>query len=130
MMKRRAFIVCLVVCLVSTAPPVGGRATAGEADVVKVAVRASDDGVYRFDVSVRHVDKGWKHYADAFEIVAPDGTELGTRVLLHPHETEQPFTRSLGGVRIPAGITVVEVRARDKVHGLGGKTMQVMLPGR
>jgi hypothetical protein len=50
--------------------------------------------------------------------------------LLHPHETEQPFTRSLGGVRVPAGIKAVDVRARDKVHGLGGKTMRVKLPGR
>lgn len=108
----------------------GNWALAGEADVVKVAVRASGDGVYRFDVTVRHGDEGWKHYADAFEIVAPDGKVLGTRILLHPHETEQPFTRSLGGVRIPAGIKTVEVRARDKVHGLGGKTMRVALPGR
>jgi hypothetical protein len=108
----------------------GKPATAGEANVEKVAVRASSDGSYRFDVTVRHGDEGWQHYADAFEIVTPDGKVLGTRILYHPHETEQPFTRSLSRVRIPAGIPAVDVRARDKKHGLGGKTMRVALPGR
>jgi len=103
---------------------------AGEADVVNVAVRASPDGTFRFDVTVRHADEGWTHYADAFEILDPAGGVLGTRVLLHPHDTEQPFTRSLDGVRIPAGIRSVVVRAHDKVHGLGGKPQRVMLPGR
>ena len=84
---------------------------AGEADVVDVAVRSSPDGAFHFDVTVRHADAGWKHYADAFEIVGPKGSVLGTRVLLHPHETEQPFTRSLGGVRVPVGIGAVDVRA-------------------
>ena len=103
---------------------------AGEADVLNVAVRSTSDGKFHFSVTVRHGDIGWKHYADAFEIVDPKGKVLGTRVLLHPHETEQPFTRSLGGVRVPAGIEAVDVRARDKVHGLGGETMRVKLPGR
>ncbi len=103
---------------------------AGEADVVDVAVQSSSDGVFHFDVTVRHADEGWKHYADAFEIVGPGGSVLGTRVLLHPHETEQPFTRSLGGVRVPVGVRAVDVRARDKLHGLGGKILHVMLPGR
>ena len=102
----------------------------GEANVVGVAVRSSSEGAFHFDVTVRHADKGWKHYADAFEIAGPDGKVLGTRVLLHPHETEQPFTRSLRSVQIPPGIKSVDVRAHDKVHGLGGKTMTVDLPGR
>ena len=103
---------------------------AGEADVLSVAVQSTSDGKFHFSVTVRHADVGWKHYADAFEIVGPTDKVLGTRVLLHPHETEQPFTRSLGGVRVPAGIKAVNVRARDKVHGLGGKIMRVKLPGR
>lgn len=105
-------------------------AWAGEADVVDVRVQIQADGNYRFDATVRHADEGWDHYADAFEIVAPNGGVLGTRVLAHPHVNEQPFTRSLGGVKIPPGIATVEVRARDKVHSLGGKTYQVTLPGR
>jgi len=108
----------------------GAPAWAGEADVVDVRVQMQADGSYRFDATVRHADEGWDHYADAFEIVGPDDEVLGTRVLAHPHVNEQPFTRSLGGVKIPPGIARVKVRARDKVHGLGGKTYEVMLPGR
>lgn len=102
--------------------------TAGEADVVGVEVSAEGDGSYRFDVTVAHGDEGWDHYADAFDVVAPDGTVLGTRVLAHPHENEQPFTRSLGGVTIPDGLTEVILRAKDSVHDYGGAEMTVALP--
>lgn len=61
-------------------------------------------------------------------MVAPDGTVLGTRVLLHPHEDEQPFTRSLSGVSVPAGIDRVTLQAHDLVHGYGGAETQVTLP--
>jgi hypothetical protein len=101
---------------------------AGEADVVDVKVRRNASGAYDFDVTVKSVDKGWEHYADAFEILAPDGSLLGRRVLLHPHEDEQPFTRELYGVKVPAGVTHVTVRARHKPKGYDGKTMSVPLP--
>ena len=84
--------------------------------------------MYDFDVTVRSVDKGWEYYADAFEVRAPDGKLLGQRILLHPHETEQPFTRDLYGVRIPAGIERVTVRARHKPKGFDGKGLEVSLP--
>jgi hypothetical protein len=103
-------------------------ALAGEADVVDVKVRRNSGGTYDFDVTVKSVDKGWNHYADAFEVLAPDGRVLGRRVLFHPHETEQPFTRDLYGVTIPAGVTRVTVRARHKPEGYGGETMSVPLP--
>lgn len=103
-------------------------AAAGEANVVAAKAERTSDGAWRFDVTVRHDDIGWEHYADRFEVVAPDGTVLGTRVLLHPHETEQPFTRSLDGVAIPEGVDTVEIRAHDKVHGLGGSAVTVELP--
>ena len=105
-------------------------AVAGEADIVKVAVTESAPGSFRFDVSVRHDDKGWDHYANAWQIVGPGGSVLGERVLLHPHDTEQPFTRSLSGVAISAEIKTVIIRARDSVHDFGGKEMRVDLPGR
>ena len=105
-------------------------AAAGEADVVKVAVSQTAPGSFRFDVSVRHGDEGWDHYANAWQVVGPDGSVLGERVLLHPHDTEQPFTRSLAGVAIPEEVTTVIIRARDSVHDFGGKEMTVDLPGR
>lgn len=105
-----------------------GGALAGQADVVAVEVSRAADGTWRFDVTVRHADEGWDHYADAWEVVAPDGTVLGTRTLLHPHVEEQPFTRSLSGVVIPEGLAEVIVRARDSVHGHGGRELRVALP--
>jgi len=101
---------------------------AGEADVIEVKVRKSAPGVYDFDVTVKSVDKGWNYYADAFEVLAPGGALLGRRELAHPHESEQPFTRELYGVRIPAGIGEVIVRARHKPKGYDGKTLSVALP--
>jgi hypothetical protein len=103
-------------------------ALAGEADVIDVRVRAGGDGTYRFDVTVRSNDTGWDYYADAFEILAPDDTLLGRRILHHPHENEQPFTRSLGNVEIPPEIGEVTVRARHNPAGYDGETLTVTLP--
>lgn len=101
---------------------------AGEADVVDVKVRRSAPSVYDFDVTVKSVDKGWSYYADAFEVLTPEGRLLGRRELLHPHETEQPFTRELHGVRIPPDIREVVVRARHKPRGYDGATKTIALP--
>lgn len=103
-------------------------ALAGEADVVGVEAKADSGGTWRFDVAVAHGDTGWDHYADKWDVIAPDGKVLGTRVLLHPHEAEQPFTRSLGGIFIPPDVTAVTVRAHDSVHEYGGREMTVPLP--
>ena len=40
-------------------------AFAGEAEVIAVEAWKDGDGRYSFGVTVRHADKGWKHYADA-----------------------------------------------------------------
>lgn len=104
---------------------------AGEADIVDADVRATGDGTYSFQVTVRHEDEGWDHYADQWQVLAPDdGTELGTRTLHHPHVDEQPFTRSLSGVEVPERIDSVRIRARDSVHGRGGAEVELSLPDR
>lgn len=108
----------------------GGAALAGEVDVVGARVAREAAGTFRFDVTLRHADTGWDHYADNWEVLTLDGKLLARRVLLHPHEDEQPFTRSLGGVEIPAGIARVLIRGHDKVHGYGGKELVMELPGR
>ncbi|CAB1074402.1 hypothetical protein D1AOALGA4SA_2221 [Olavius algarvensis Delta 1 endosymbiont] len=105
-------------------------ARAGEADVEGVNISATGQNMFRFAVTVRHADEGWEHYADKWDVVAPDGTVLGTRTLYHPHVDEQPFTRSLSGVRIPDTIKEVTVRAHDSVHKYGGKEVTVAVPGR
>lgn len=113
----------LCLCLLLAA----GAASAGEADVIAANAYPEGPGKWRFEVTVRHDDEGWDHYANKWEVVAPDGTLLGTRELAHPHENEQPFTRSLGGVAVPDGVTQVIVRAYDSVHGPGGQEVTVEL---
>ncbi|MGC1442197.1 MAG: hypothetical protein WA888_16445 [Burkholderiaceae bacterium] len=108
---------------------VAGIAQAGEADVLK-AVVSSAGKQFRFDVTVRSNDKGWDYYCDRFEILSPDGQLLGTRILHHPHESEQPFTRSSDAIEIDAGIDRVVVRARMKPSGASGETVTVKVPGR
>ena len=108
-MRRTLLIAALLV-----APP-----ALADDPVVVGAAAIETGGTWRFDVTVRHADTGWDHYADGWKVEAPDGTELGYRKLLHPHETEQPFTRSLTGVTIPEGVTSVTITAHDSVHGWG-----------
>ena len=118
----------LVLGLGLVAAPAAGQA--GEVQVVDVAVALDGNGTYRFDVSLDHADEGWQHYADRWEVVGPDGSVLATRVLLHPHVGERPFTRSLAGVRIPPTIDRVTVRGHDTAHGTGPAGPVVRLPGR
>jgi hypothetical protein len=101
---------------------------AGEADVVDVSVKQAGKNVYSFSVGVRHADAGWDHYANKWDVVAPDGTVLGTRILHHPHVNEQPFTRSLSGVNIPDSVETVTIRAHDSVHEYGGRTATLDVP--
>lgn len=100
---------------------------AGEADVIDAEASCSG-GICTISTTVRHGDTGWDHYADAWRVLAPDGTEIGKRVLYHPHVNEQPFTRSLSGVKVPAGVDHVLIEAHDKVHGYGGKRFKLQLP--
>ena len=100
----------------------------GQADVVDVTVQQTAEGTFSFAVTVAHSDTGWDHYADKWEIRGPGDTVLGTRVLYHPHVDEQPFTRSLSGVKIASRIRKVTIHAHDSVHGWGGKTHIVILP--
>jgi hypothetical protein len=117
-------LITIVLCLAA------GSAVAGEVSVVKAKAFKSGNNLYRFDVSLRHADSGWKHYADNWEVLTEKGTVLGKRVLFHPHVNEQPFTRSLGRVHIPAGIKVVIIRGHDKIHKNGGTELRLKLPGR
>lgn len=101
-------------------------ADAGESAVTAAKATKTNSG-WRFDVTVRHADTGWDHYADAWRVKGPDGTVYGTRTLYHPHVDEQPFTRSLSGVAIPSGVSQVVVESRDSVHGWGAATATVNL---
>jgi hypothetical protein len=86
-----------------------------------------DDSTWTFHVTVQHPDTGWEDYADGWDVLTPDGLIIRpdpdspfTRLLLHPHVDEQPFTRSQRGIVIPPAVTQVRVRAHDLVGGYGG----------
>ncbi len=102
------------------------QSMAGEAHVIGVDANYNG-GTWQFNVTVRHDDAGWEHYADAWRVVGPDGTVYGTRTLYHPHVDEQPFTRSLSGIAIPQSVNSVTIEAHDSVHGWGGQHIQVRL---
>jgi hypothetical protein len=98
------------------------------AQVVFVTATKKGGSPWRFDVTVRHNDEGWEHYADSWQVINPTSEEvLAERVLAHPHDTEQPFTRSLGDIKIPSGLTHVRVRAKCNIHGFGGREVTVIL---
>ena len=82
---------------------------AGEANVIAVDVKNEGNNKYTLSVTVFHKDEGWDHFADKWDVVTPDGTVLGTRILLHPHVNEQPFTRSLSFIKIPKNIQKVAI---------------------
>lgn len=111
---------CLAICVAS------GPAAADPPVITDVAVTAADMG-WRFAVTLRHPDTGWDHFADAWDIMTPDGTVIATRRLKHPHVDEQPFTRSLVNVLVPDGMRVVMVRARCS-HGDYSEPVLVKLP--
>ena len=99
-------------------------------DVVAAKVRASGPGRFDFDVTVSSPYDTSARYADAFRVSTAEGAVLGERKLLHDHADEQPFTRDLYGIVVPAGVKRVVVQARDSTFGYGGKTVEALLPGR
>jgi hypothetical protein len=115
------------------APTVASMGDAN-ADVTYVRAVQDADGTWTFHVTVAHPDTGWEDYADGWDVLTPDDEVLlpdpeaaFTRVLLHPHVDEQPFTRSQAGIEIPAEVEAVMVRAHDLVDGFGGREVTVDL---
>ncbi|MEA3334782.1 MAG: hypothetical protein U9R25_02660 [Chloroflexota bacterium] len=116
---------------IATAETVDGMANA---NVEFVRAVQQENGSWTFHVTVSHPDTGWEDYADGWDVVLPDGSVVlpdpksrFTRLLLHPHESEQPFTRSQSRIMIPDGVTVVRVRAHDLVDDWGGKEIMLDL---
>lgn len=112
----------LIFCLFAAGP-----ALADPPDITDASARLAGDG-WRFSVTIAHPDTGWDHYADGWRVETADGKVLGTRDLAHPHVAEQPFTRSLSSVQVPAGTEVVHFRARCSVDGWNATRLSLTLP--
>jgi hypothetical protein len=100
---------------------------ANEVEVVDVKATQSSDKTWSFAVTLKHADEGWDHYANEWQVIAPDNKILATRTLYHPHVNEQPFTRGTRGVKIPDDIKSVRVIAKDTVHGLSAHAVELEL---
>ena len=107
--------------------PLFGTPALADPPVVQNVIVSTNGDLWKFDVTLRHGDTGWDHYADAWRILDPEGNPLGTRNLAHPHVKEQPFTRSLPGVRIPDGLNEVGIQARDNVSGWSDSVKRVRI---
>ena len=101
---------------------------AGEVSILEVTVECPASCT--FSVTLEHADQGWNHYANQWDVMTLDGKLLKSRVLHHPHDDEQPFTRSLSGVTIPDETRQVKIRARDSKHGYSSKEFIVDIPAR
>jgi hypothetical protein len=133
-MKMRRHFIALIALTAITTGTTWAQTPAKDAqrfpDVVTAKVKAMGNSTFDFDVTVSSPYDTPQRYADAFRVTTVDGKPLGERVLFHDHRDEQPFTRDLYGVKIPAGIRKVLIQARDQKHGYGGKQIEVSLPGR
>ena len=101
---------------------------ANEVEILDVKVTCKVD--CQFSVTLQHDDTGWEHYANQWEVVTLDNEVIATRVLYHPHVDEQPFTRSLSGVKLPESINRVKIRAQDLKHGYATREYLVDIPAR
>lgn len=97
-------------------------------DVVGVEISGERSAGLSFAVTISSPYDSPERYADGIRVRSADGTVFGETTLTHGHASEQPFTRSVTGVKVPDGVTEVVVEARDQANGWGGGTKTVTLP--
>ncbi len=97
---------------------------AGEVTVVKAEIKCQEERCSA-EVTLKHKDTGWKHYADHWRVLSLEGEELGRRVLAHPHVDEQPFTRGLYTLTVPTDMEYVLIEGHDSQHEYGGNRLKV-----
>jgi len=121
LLKLAGLVICIYLLSFNTA------VNANEVQILSADFHNNNASTWSVSVTLKHDDKGWDHYADIWRIVSEKGDMLGKRVLYHPHVSEQPFTRSLAGIRVPEGINIVFIEAHDKVHGWSAARLKVDL---
>jgi len=126
-MKKKIFLTAAL--LISThifllSEPLPAGVDLNYAQVLSFSIIGTGENQYTFSVTLHHNDQGWDHYADAWEILDADtNSVLAVRTLLHPHVEEQPFTRSMSGIRIPPETERILIRGRCNIHGYGGQNI-------
>ncbi len=99
---------------------------AADPEVVDVVLEKTGM-TWRMDVTLRHPDTGWDHFADGWEVLDAQGNRLGYRKLMHPHVDEQPFTRSLSSLVVPDGTREVFLRVHCSQKGWSEERVRVEL---
>ncbi|MEZ4661142.1 MAG: hypothetical protein R2911_26635 [Caldilineaceae bacterium] len=117
----------LLAALEAASQPSAAKTGAPDVEILFVRARLSGDNMWSFDVRLDHPDTGWDDYVDGWHVESADGEILGTRILLHPHDTEMPFTRSLGGVALPAGAASAFIRTHDLISGYSPAVLELPL---
>ncbi len=102
-------------------------AIAGEAEILAAELRHQQGNSWSINVTLKHKDTGWEHYADVWRVIDKKGNELGYRVLAHPHIEEQPVTRGFDRLIIPEEINTVYIQGHDNVHGWSSNKLKVVL---
>ncbi len=93
------------------------NAIAQPPEIVKAEAIVQNNQLFDFAVTIKHPDSGWDHYANEWVIIVDGDKEVAKRTLYHPHVNEQPFTRYLRDIKIPADVTSIKVIARcNKGH--------------
>lgn len=122
-------IVLVLLALTALSCSSGSSTEALFPDVIDATAEQANDGSWTFSATISSPYDTPERYADAWRVVGPDGSVLGVRELTHDHANEQPFTRSLVGVEIPASVAEVTIEGRDQVSGWGGQTQVISLSG-
>ncbi|MDF1855071.1 hypothetical protein [Pseudooceanicola sp.] len=95
---------------------IGATGAAADAPEIVSATAAKHGLGWNIEVTLKHPDSGWDHYADGWQVLDENGKVLAFRKLGHPHVTEQPFARALHSVMVPDGTKRVFLRAHCS-HG-------------
>ena len=103
--------ILVIICCLSV------LAHAGNPVIVDAKANLKSNQLYDIAVTLRHADTGWDHYAKEWVVIVDGDKEVGKRTLHHPHVNEQPFTRYLRDVQIPADVQSIKVYAKcNKGH--------------
>ena len=95
-------------------------------EVVAVDATRTQNGNWRFNVTLSSAYDTPERYADAWRVLDDQDNELGIRPLGHDHQNEQPFTRSQT-IQIPAETKKVFVEGRDQENGWSGQRFEFEL---